>query len=311
MQQKLLVDIATKTHYTGFNSEHHSIYSNAAPVSTAFSKLPVLPMIGSVLKAIDILRLFSAEEPRLGLAEISARLGLPKTTAHSLLNTLVTRHLVEKTDDGRYALGAEIIALTQAVRINIELRDLAAPLLRELSDACRESVYLAVLDGTFCLYIYAVESPRRLRARTAVGDRAHLHCTAVGKAMLSCLQPAEVARIVSQAGLPRFTAATITDGRQLQDELEQTHARGYALDRGEHEAGTYCVGAPIFSRRGQVIAACSVAGVDPAIVNGKLPDYSTHVLFTAQEISRYLGFLPARAAAVVAAPPVIGLAHDL
>jgi IclR family transcriptional regulator, acetate operon repressor len=268
-------------------------------------------MIGSVLKAIDILHLFSAEDPRLGLAEISGRLGLPKTTAHSLLNTLVARRLVEKTDDGRYALGAEIVALTQAVRINVELRDLAAPLLRELSDACRESVYLAVLDGAFCLYIYAVESPRRLRARTAVGDRAHLHCTAVGKAMLSCLEPVAVAQIVAQAGLPRFTMVTITDLPKLEEELERTRVRGYALDHGEHEPGNYCVGAPIFNRRGQVIAACSVAGTDPAIVDGKLADYATHVLFAAQEISRYLGYLPARAAAVVAAPPVADVALHL
>ena len=100
---------------------------------------------------------------------------LPKSTTHNLLNTLASRRYVEKREDGRYALGPAIIALTQAVRINVELRDVAAPLLRALAEACRESVYLTVLDGDCALYIYAVESSDRLRARSAVGDRVHLH----------------------------------------------------------------------------------------------------------------------------------------
>lgn len=128
-------------------------------------------MIKSVAKAVEILMLFSPEEPRLSLAEIARRSGLPKATVHSLLATLVHYGLVERTDDGRYALGTALIPLTQAVRVNVELRDRAAPLLRELADATRESVYLTVRDGDFALYIYAVESPRRLLARTAYGCR--------------------------------------------------------------------------------------------------------------------------------------------
>ena len=104
-------------------------------------------MINSVLKAIDILHAFSPAEPRLTLAEISRRLGLPKSTAHNLLATLLARGLVEKVDGDHYALGTAVIPLTQSVRVNVELRDRAAPLLRELADACRESVYLTVLDG--------------------------------------------------------------------------------------------------------------------------------------------------------------------
>ncbi|MBN1135619.1 MAG: helix-turn-helix domain-containing protein, partial [Anaerolineae bacterium] len=134
-------------------------------------------MINSVLKTIDILQSFSPENPRLTLAEISDRLGMPKSTVHNLLHTLLSRGFVERTEGGRYALGTAIVPLTQAVRINVELRDRAAPLLRRLADAARQSVYLTVLDDDYGLYIYAVESPHRLLARTAVGDRVALHCT--------------------------------------------------------------------------------------------------------------------------------------
>ena len=84
-------------------------------------------MINSVRKALDIVGLFSPEEPRLTLAEVSSRLGLPKSTAHNLLGTLQSCGYVERTRDDRYALGKTIIALTQAVLVNVELRDRASP----------------------------------------------------------------------------------------------------------------------------------------------------------------------------------------
>lgn len=256
-------------------------------------------MIQSVSKAIAILEAFRPEEPRLSLSELSQRLRMPKTTVHHLLNTLAAHGLIEKTDDGRYALGAAIISLTQAVRINVELRDRAAPLLRELADACRESVYLMVLDGDHGLYIYAIESPRRLLARTAVGDRVPLHCTSLGKAILSALPEEEMEEIVARVGLPRFTPATITTLEALRQELAETRERGYAIDHGEHEKGIYCVGAPILRHDGRVIGACSVSGQDPAIAGDRAAELARLVVHTAQEISRRMGYVATRPSSII------------
>jgi len=255
-------------------------------------------VINSLLKAIDILQLFSPNEPRLSLAEIASRLDLPKSTAHNLLRTLLSRGLVEKVDSDHYALGTAIISLTQAVRINVELRDRAAPLLREMADASRESVLLSVKDGDYILYIYAVESPRRLMARTAVGDRVPMHCTAIGKAILAFLPPSEVAEIVDRVGLPASTAATITNLDDLWVELEATRQRGYSIDCQEHEPSTFCVGAPIYNASGRVIAACSISGSDPEIIGSRRDQLSQRVMQTAREISRFLGYVPARQALV-------------
>jgi DNA-binding IclR family transcriptional regulator len=255
-------------------------------------------MNNSLLKAIDLMNLFSASEPRLTLAEISERLDMPKSTVHNLLATLLSRGYIEKVDRDHYALGTAVIALTQAVRVNVELRDRAAPLLRELADTCRESVYLTVLEGGHSLYIYAVESPQRLLARTAVGERVPLHCTANGKATLAFLSRSEVDDIVSNVGLPAYTSRTITDPVVLLQELEQIRIQGYALDREEHESGTFCIGAPIRNDRGRVFGACSLSGSDPEIVQSRVPELSSLVLFTAQEISRRMGYVPATPSAV-------------
>lgn len=255
-------------------------------------------MINSVLKAIKIMNLFSASDTRLSLAEISGRLNMPKSTAHNLLNTLLSEGYIEKVDGDLYALGTASLTLTQKIRVNVEIRDPAAPLLRKLADSFHESVYLTVKDGDYALYIYAVESPRRLLARTAVGDRVPLHCTSVGKAILASLPLEHVEGIVDRVGLPAFTEATITDFDTLRRELEETRSRGYSIDRGEHEKNTYCVGAPIFNAKGRVIGSCSVSGADPTIVEERLSDLSSLVIYTAQQISRRMGFVPDTLASV-------------
>jgi DNA-binding IclR family transcriptional regulator len=259
-------------------------------------------MIKSVAKAIDILQLFTSSEPRFSLSEISRRLNLPKSTAHNLLGTLASHGFIERVDGNLYALGTAIISLTQSVRVNVELRDRAAPLLRELADQSRESVYLTVLDSDRALYIYAIESPHRLLARTAVGERAMLHCTSVGKAILSALPEQAVKDIVGRIGLSAFTPATITDLDVLLTDLAETRARGYAVDTGEHETGIYCVGAPVLDTSGHVIGACSVSGTDREIVTVRQEELGVLVVKVAQEISRRMGYVPARPSVLVGTP---------
>jgi DNA-binding IclR family transcriptional regulator len=251
-------------------------------------------MINSVLKAIRILNLFHASQTRLSLAEISQRSNIPKSTAHHLLTTLLSQGFIEKVEGDLYALGTAPLALTQKIRVNVEIRDPAAPLLRELADHARESVYLTVKDGDYALYIYAVESPQRLLARTAVGDRVPLHCTSVGKAMLAFLAEEEVEVIVGRVGLSTFTENTLNTTDALKQDLAGTRQRGYSLDKEEHEPNTFCIGAPIFDRTGRVTAACSISGSSPAIVSDRLDDLATHVVHTAQEISRRMGYVPTR-----------------
>lgn len=251
-------------------------------------------MINSVLKAIRVLNLFSAAEPRLSLTAISTQLDMPKSTTHNMLNTLLSQGFVEQVEGDLYALGTAPLVLSQSVRVNVELRDPAAPLLRRLADRTHESTYLTVLDGDFVLYIYAIESPRRLEARTAIGDRALLHCTSVGKAILAFLPSEQVEAIIAHRGLPKYTENTITDWAALNAELNAIRNQGFAVDNSEHEPETYCIGAPIFNARGRVLGACSISGVDPEIVGGRLTAIAGQVVQTAQRISRHMGYVPAR-----------------
>ena len=108
--------------------------------------------------------------------------------------------------------------------------------------------------------------------------------------------------VVARVGLPAFTPATITDLDALHAELENTRARGYAIDTGEHETGVYCIGAPIFNERGRGIGACSISGTDPAIIHDRLEELSPLVMNTAQEISRRMGYVPDKISSLTSIP---------
>jgi len=105
--------------------------------------------------------------------------------------------------------------------------------------------------------------------------------------------------------MAKFTDKTITSLEALRAEWQETRQRGYAIDRGEHEVGSYCVGAPILDARGQVIGSCSVSGADAEIAAGLKVDLGTRVMYTAQEISRRMGYVPARPSSVAHVPHTI------
>lgn len=259
-------------------------------------------MIQSVLKAVDIMCVFTTEQPCLTLSQISERLSMPKSTTHNLLGTLISRGLIEKVNDDLYALGTTIISLSQSVRVNAELRDRAAPLLRQLAEIAKESVYLTYFEGSYILYIYAIESSNRLMARTAVGERAHLHCTGNGKSILAVLPEKQVKSIVDEVGLPAFSAQTITNIDHLYQELEKSRQRGYAIDNQEHEQGTFCLGAVIRDGQGKPIGACSISGTDEDIIKKQPNKLAVDLLYVAQEISRRLGYVPATPSLLVQKP---------
>jgi DNA-binding IclR family transcriptional regulator len=248
-------------------------------------------LIQSILKALDILEAFTEEEYILGVTDLSERLGYPKGTVHNILKTLESRGYIEADPvTSRYSLGLSVLKLSNAVRANIEIRDRAEPLLRELAEWSQEIVYLTVLHNGYSVYVGSIEAPGRLPTSSALGLQVPLHCTSVGKAKMAFLSEEEIDCIIERIGLQRFTPSTITDPAELKAELALVRERGYAVDREEHEVGVQCVGAPIRNERGSIVASCSVSGPAGRITDARTAELAPKVMEIAAEISRRLGY---------------------
>jgi DNA-binding IclR family transcriptional regulator len=224
------------------------------------------------------------------LDQVAALLGVHKSTALRLLQTLEQRRFVRHDERHRYRLGSGLFALAQQALDDIDVRQVAAPHLADLNRAHGHTVHLAAyLDGTV-VYIDKYDSRHPVRMYSRIGATAPAHCTAVGKVLLAGL-PAVARQAAAEAlDYPLFTANTITDPDRYLAELGRVAAQGYARDHAEHEDYINCVAVPIRDASGAVLAAASISVPDVVLayegVFALLPD----LLAAADAASAELGW---------------------
>jgi IclR family acetate operon transcriptional repressor len=212
-------------------------------------------------KACDVLEAVSAQRDGIGQAELSARLGLPRTTLYRILAGLVARGLLRQDPARRvYSLGFRLLEMAQSVWSTPDLPAAAAPELRHLRDMTGETAYVAALEGREVVSLGKYEGAHERRSAARLGDRKPLHCTSQGKAILAFLPEAEREALLRRLPLRPLTQHTLTDRRRLAAALRIARARGFATDDEEIVLGVRCVGAPILDGEGRVLGAISIAG---------------------------------------------------
>ena len=184
--------------------------------------------------------------------------GVPKSTAHRLLNELADIGAVRFDADSRtYSGGLLLARFGSAVAAGYDLRKVARPHLEALHAGTGHTVTLGIRDGGHGIYLDKVESQDfGIRLHSEIGKAFPLHCTGIGKVLLSAV-PKEELRAILRGRLEAMTTRTITNKTQLRRSLEEVRQRGYAVDDEEITRGLVCVAAPVFGPDGQVAGALS------------------------------------------------------
>jgi IclR family transcriptional regulator, KDG regulon repressor len=247
--------------------------------------------LSSVRNAARLLKEFSRGSREIGVTELSRRLGIGKSTAHRLLNTLAEERLLEQDPDtGAYRLGLAMYELGASVSMHTDLHEACSPVVDQLRNATRETVQVAVLDGREVVYVERRESPQTLRLFGRVGHRNDAHCTSTGKLLLAYLPPGRLEELLDGWVLARKTPHTIHDLPTLRQELLLVRQRGWAENVNEAELGVASVAAPIRNGLGEVVAAVSVAGPLQRITNDSLKRFARPTVEAGLAISRRLGY---------------------
>jgi DNA-binding IclR family transcriptional regulator len=243
----------------------------------------------SLTKVSRVLDCFSTSQRALSLADICARTGYPRSTAHRLLTAMREVGFIEQDRErDSYRLGLRLFELGNIVLANLELHREGRAIVDALHRLTGHAVHLAVFDGLRAVVIQRTEAEPML-SNTMV-ENSPAHCTSVGKAILA-FQPDDVVERVVAAGLERFTETTITEPAALQAELALTRARGYAIDNGEHQPGLRCVGAPIRNQAGAVFAGISVSAPAWQLPVAEVDELNKVVIYHANLISQRLGYV--------------------
>jgi IclR family acetate operon transcriptional repressor len=224
---------------------------------------PAAPETGGVRvlhKTLDILEILKERDSGYTLAELTRSVGMPKATVYRILATLERRGYLDRSNDSAYRLSAKMFDLERSDSLEQTLSRAAQPVIERLVESYKETVNLGVMNAGEVVVINTVESPLGVRMSSKIGNRRYLHTTALGKCFLAGLADKDVARLLRLKGLPRLTPKTLTAKTDLLAELARIRKLGYAIDDQENEADGRCIGAPVHSAEGRVVAAVSISG---------------------------------------------------
>lgn len=212
-------------------------------------------------RVLDILDVFFDHQDELTLTDISARLGLPKSSAHAILQAMRRRgYLAWSPARKTYSIGLRVAALARASSVVSALQAHGRPYLERLGKRLRETVMLGVYEADAAVCVDRVVSPDRVYYTVAIGERGPLHATSLGKVYLASLEADEVRQLLGSIGMERITDRTIVDVEELLDELDEVRKNGFARNRSESIPGLYTFGVPIHGGGDRPIAGFTVMG---------------------------------------------------
>jgi DNA-binding IclR family transcriptional regulator len=248
------------------------------------SSTPTVQVIERMFTLMDVL---ASREDAISLKEISEKTGLHPSTAHRILNDLATGRFVDRPQPGSYRLGMRLLELGNLVKARLNVRDAAIAPMRELHRQIQQPVNLSLRQGDEIVYIERAYSERSgMQVIRAVGGRAPLHLTSVGKLFLAADDPQRVRAYATRTGLAGHTKNSITQLPMLERELQKVRQSGIAHDDEELELGVHCLAAGIYDDQGKLVAGLSISAP-----TGRLDkEWAVKLQNVANEISRMLGY---------------------
>ena len=252
------------------------------PISDIPSK-PTVQVIERMFTLIDVL---ASREDSMSLKDISEKAGLHPSTAHRILNDLATGRFVDRTQPGCYRLGMRLLELGNLVKGRLSVRDAAVVPMRELHKLTQQPVNLSVRQGDEIVYDERAFSERSgMQVVRAIGGRAPLHLTSVGKLFLAADDPQRIQAYAARTGLHGSTKNSLTQLETLERELSKVRQYGQANDNEELELGVRCMAAGIYDDQKRLVAGLSISAPSERMEDSWLPKLKE----TARQISETLG----------------------
>jgi DNA-binding IclR family transcriptional regulator len=246
------------------------------------------------LRSFHVLGLLVGNEEGLRLTEIKEALGLPVSSVHNMLQTMVAAEVLNVAADLRYTIGPRMVGISLNTVQSLDIRSVARRHLQALAKDIGDDAYLGIKLGQRVFYADRATGTQRISLDIRLGETLHLHSTATGK-LFAANDPQLASRALA-GPLPRLTARTITDPGLLRLEFERILKRGYATSHEEGVDGIVGYAVPIRHPDGRLAAAVHVSVIAGRAVKSHERKLIGAANECAAQIERALGhFEPLRA----------------
>lgn len=248
-------------------------------------------LVPSLLRGLEILRLFRRDRPTLSAPEIAQELEIPRTTVFRLLHTLEHLGYVVRNSQRNYYLGVSVLSLGFEYLAAQELTELARPILQRLRDQTGFSTHLVVRDGSDIVYLLRFSGHSIVNNSIAVGTRLPAHATSMGRVFLSQLSAAELQTLYPDAQLSSWSEQTPKTLQELTQLLKHDREQGYAISQGFFEPGINAIAAPVKDASSRIRAVINLIMREGEASLERLEnELLQQVLTAAQELSRSLNY---------------------
>jgi len=212
----------------------------------------------SSLRALEIFNAFQSSKRALTLSEIATATSIPMSTCHGVVKVLEqTGYLCSLSGREIYPTG-KLWEIADTIRIHDPILERLGPRLRELSEACGETVILGARQGERVQYLLVIESQQAIRYSASVGAFKPLHSSAIGKVILGTMPAHALDNWIGSHELSPVTKKTLTSARTLRADLERGAARGYWVTRGENVPDVMALAIPV--RLDALVLGAAIAG---------------------------------------------------
>ena len=246
------------------------------------------PINNSVVKAFDILRVFTDVDTELSTNEIAKRAGINTATAHRFLITLEQVGALTRVSGKKFQLGMLLVELAGRVSVHKAMVQIIQPHMADIVKEVHETCHLGVLVNGEVLYIAKEESQYSLRINTYIGRRIPAYCTALGRTLLAELSDEMLDRYFNDTRIRTLTPQTETRIAALKRIIDEVRQEGFAVDREESEPGLCCIAVPIRNKKGLVRAAVSVSAPLTRVEGSALEDTRDVLIKHAERVSLQL-----------------------
>lgn len=217
--------------------------------------------VQSLEKGLNVIRVFDQDNTRMTLTEVAKRVDLTRANARRILLTLQFLGYVKSSADGKYfSLSPKILDLGYSYLSSLGLPEIAKPYMEKLAEQVQESCSLSTNEGHDIIYIARVQTKRIMTISLGVGTRLPIHCTSMGRVIISQMNSEDKEKLMQSLELKAFTEKTITDKKAWQNEIDKVAKQGWAMVDQELEEGVRSIAVPIVDSRNCTIAALNISG---------------------------------------------------
>lgn len=243
-------------------------------------------------RAIKILDCFTLDQYELGVREVSRMTGLAASVCGRLMSALKDEGILTQNATSRiYSMGPKPLRWAEIYSTNLDIRNVALPVINELLVKSKETISLYILDEDERLCVERMESAQNVRIVARIGRRLPLYAGSAGKVLLAYLPLYRQEEIIKKTTFIPYTPETIVDPMVLRQELRRIRQQGYAFSRGEWVVDAAGIAAPIFDHKEDIVAALTISGPSTRFTQETIKKHIDNIIPSAERISRDLGYI--------------------